>query len=86
MLVIYVNNVKWTKSIFHLKNACDEIAQMVEWWRMKLEAPGSNPATNEFVHAMLQRVTSHRVYRQCIHMCVYYRLKKQTIKMQASKH
>ena len=38
-----------------------EIAQ--EWWTVELKAPGSNPAPGEFFRAMLQRVTSDRVYK-----------------------
>ena len=42
---------------------CDEIAQIVERRIVELVVPGSNPAAGEFFRTMLQRVTSHRVYK-----------------------
>ena len=40
----------------------DDIAQMVEGQTVEPEAPVSNPATGNFFRAMLQRVTSDRVF------------------------
>ena len=46
-----------------LHQICDEIAQMIERRTVELEVLGSNPIAGEFFHAMLQHVTSDRVYK-----------------------
>ena len=55
---------QWWKyaSLFNQNFYSDEIAQMVEQRTVEPAVPGSNPATGEFFCAMLQRVTSDRVY------------------------
>ena len=40
----------------------DEIARMVKWQTVKLEDQGANSVASEFSCAMLQRVSSDRVY------------------------
>ena len=59
-LYVLLKSEKWL-----VTSLCDEIAQMVERWTVELEVPGSNPATSQFFHAMLQRVTRKR-YIWCI--------------------
>ena len=57
--------LKYVITVIYLQDItlCDEIAQMVKRQTVVPEDPGSNPAAGKFFRAMLQRVTSNRVYK-----------------------